>query len=365
MTFPATASREGPGALARGGAALLAVLALPPIEARSDSVADFYRGKQINLIVGYGPGGGYDVYAREFARHFGKYVPGNPSVVVQNMPGAGSLRATNYLFNVAPKDGTTIGTFSHDLVLVGLLGRNPNIQFDIRKFIWLGSASSSANDAYVLIARADAPVKTVQEARRPGGPPLVMSATAEGGGTADFALLLREALGFNVKLIAGYSDSNAMFLAVERKEIDARFASISTLQAARPEWLTPEAAMRVLVQFARVTRLPSLPDVPTAHELARDSKSLELIELAELPRALARPFVAPPGLPADRALALQAAFLAVLGDPQYLEEAARLKIDISPVTGKQALQSIDKIAGGLPEALDHMRNLLANNKAGD
>jgi tripartite-type tricarboxylate transporter receptor subunit TctC len=364
MPLLARAKGDNSGMLARGGAALLALLAMPLLAARGDPVADFYAGKQINLIVGYGPGGGYDVYARQLARHLGEYVPGNPSVVVQNMPGAGSLRATNYLFNVAPRDGTTIGTFSHDLVLVGLLGRNPNIKFDIRKFTWLGSASSSANDAYVLMARADAPVKNAEDARRPGGPPLVMSATAEGGGTSDFALLLRDALGFNVKLISGYPDSNAMFLAVERKEIDARFASMSTLQSMRPEWLKPEASMRVLVQFARITRLPSLPDVPTARELARDDRSRALIELAELPRALARPFIAPPGIPADRAKALQAAFLAVHGDPHYLEEAARLKIDISPVSGEQALQTIDRIAGSPPEALDYMRGLLANTDGG-
>jgi tripartite-type tricarboxylate transporter receptor subunit TctC len=350
--------------LARCVATLL-TMALALVEARGDSIADFYKGKQINLIVGYGPGGGYDVYARQLARHLGKYVPGNPTVVVQNMPGAGSLRASNYLFNVAPKDGTTIGTFSHDLVLVGLLGRNPNIQFDIRRFTWLGSASSSADDAYVLIARADAPVKTVEDARRPGSPPLVMSATAEGGGTSDFALLLRDALGFHVKLIAGYPDSNAMFLAVERKEIDARFASMSTLQSTRPEWLKPESGMRVLIQFARVTRLSTLPDVPTARELARDDKSRALIELAELPRALARPFVAPPDIPAERAKALQAAFVALHGDPQYLEEAAKLRIDISPVTGEQAVRTIDRIGGAPPEALDYMRNMLANNKTGD
>ena len=134
--------------------------------AHADEVADFYRGKQIDLIVGYGPSGGYDIYARLLARHFGRFIPGNPNVIVQNMPGAGSLRAVNYLYNAAPKDGTTIGMFSRNMPLIGLLGGNPNVQFEPRKLTWLGSSSSFVNDAYILIVRKDAPVKSIDEARR-------------------------------------------------------------------------------------------------------------------------------------------------------------------------------------------------------
>src|SRR5438445_9532953 len=145
-----------------------------------DAVADFYRGKQINLIVGYGPGGGYDTAARLLARHFGRFVPGNPNVIVQNMPGAGSLRAVNYLYNVAPKDGATIGTFARNLPLIGLLGGNSNVQFNPRRFTWLGSTSSFVQDAYILIVRKDAPVKSIDEARRADLPALVLGGTAEG-----------------------------------------------------------------------------------------------------------------------------------------------------------------------------------------
>ncbi len=134
--------------------------------AHADAVTEFYKGKQINLLVGYGPGGGYDIYARLLARHLGKFIPGNPSVVVQNMPGAGSLRAVNYLYNIAPKDGTAIGMFSRNMPLIGLLGGNANVQFNPRKLTWLGSSSSFVNDAYILIVRKDAPVKSIEEARR-------------------------------------------------------------------------------------------------------------------------------------------------------------------------------------------------------
>lgn len=161
---------------ARWRAAMVVTAALAATPAHADMVADFYKGKQINLIVGYGPGGGYDAYARLLARHFGRFVPGNPNVIVQNMPGAGSLRAANYLYSVAPKDGTAIGLVGSDMPLIGLIANNPNVQFDPRKFIWLGSSSSFAGDAYILLVRPDAAVKSIAEARASAGPPLDRSA---------------------------------------------------------------------------------------------------------------------------------------------------------------------------------------------
>jgi tripartite-type tricarboxylate transporter receptor subunit TctC len=326
--------------------------------------AEFYRGRQINLVVGSGSGGGYDTYARVLARHIGRYLPGNPNVVVQNMPGAGGLRAANYLFNVAARDGSVIGTFGHDLVLVGALGHNPNVQFEPRRFTWLGSSSSFADDAYLLIAHPDAPVATAEAARRKGAPPLLVGASAEGGSTSDTAILLRDALGLNLKLVPGYPDSGAMLLAIERREIDARFTAISVLQLTRPEWLTPERGMKVLLQFARATRHPMFPDVPTARELAPSDKMRTLIELAELPFLLDRPYVAPPGIPPERARALQQAFTAVQQDSQYREDAVRLKIDVSPVGHEAALAAIGRIEAVDQETLDYMRKLLTNKGGG-
>jgi tripartite-type tricarboxylate transporter receptor subunit TctC len=345
---------------------LLLTLVLPPMlaAARGQAAVDFYAGKQIDLIVGSGPGGGYDTYARLLARHLARYLPGRPTIVVQNMPGAGGLRAANYLYNVAPKDGTSIGTFGHDLVLVGLLGHNANIQFDSRKFTWLGSASSFANDAYLLIARPDAPVKSAEEARAPNGPPLLVGASAQGGGTSDIATLMRDTLGFNLKLIPGYPDSNAMFLAIDRNEIDARFTAISVLQLTRPQWLAPQSGMHVIVQFARAVRHPDFPDVPTARQLARSDRDRALIELAELPYLLDRPFVAPPGLPRERAQALQEAFRSVQSDPQYLDDAARLKLDLSPIGGDEVVRAIEAIGAASRDTLDYMKKLLTNTGGG-
>jgi tripartite-type tricarboxylate transporter receptor subunit TctC len=348
----------------RGIAAAAAVLVLAGAPARADAVADFYKGKIVSLVVGYGSGGGYDVYGRLVAAHLGKYIPGNPTVVVQNMPGAGSLRSVNYLYNTAPKDGTIIATFARDMPLLGLIGNNPNVRFDPRKLIWLGSSSSYANDAYLLMTRKDAAVKSIADARVPGGPPLVLGGTAEGATGNDISTVLRDALALNIRIIVGYPDSNALFLAADRKETDGRFVGLSAVASSHPEWLKPDSGIQVLLQFARVTRHPQFPDVPTARELASSDRARALIALAELPYRLSRPFAAPPGLPADRAKALQAAFLAVHQDPDYLDEAQRLKVDVSPIGGEEVLRAIDGIAGAPPDLLDYMKKLLSESKNG-
>jgi tripartite-type tricarboxylate transporter receptor subunit TctC len=332
--------------------------------ARADAVSDFYKGKTVNVVVGYGSGGGYDVYGRLVAMHIGKYIPGNPTVILQNMPGAGSLRSVNYLYNTAPKDGTVLAVFARDMPLLGLIGNNPNVRFDPRKLTWLGSSSSYANDAYLLFTRKDAAVKSIAEARAPGGPLLVLGGTAEGATGNDVSTVLRDALGLHIKIITGYPDSNALFLAADRKETDGRFVGLSAVASSHPQWLRPDSEMQVLLQFARVTRHPQFADVPTARELAGDARARALIELAELPYRLSRPFAAPPGLPPDRARALQAAFLAVHRDPQYLDEAERLKIDVSPIGGDAVLQAIEGIAGAPPDLLDHVKKLLSENKNG-
>jgi tripartite-type tricarboxylate transporter receptor subunit TctC len=345
-------------------AAAAAALMLAGAPALADAVADFYKGKVVSLVVGYGSGGGYDVYGRLVAAHLGKYIPGNPTVVVQNMPGAGSLRSVNYLYNTAPKDGTVIATFARDMPLLGLIGNNPNVRFDPRKLTWLGSSSSYANDAYLLMTRKDAAVKSIADARVAGGAPLVLGGTAEGATGNDISTVLRDALGLNIRIIVGYPDSNALFLAADRKETDGRFVGLSAVASSHPEWLRPDSGMQVLLQFARVTRHPQFQDVPTARELAASDRARALIALAELPYRLSRPFAAPPGLPGERAKALQAAFLAVHQDPDYLDEAQRLKVDVSPIGGEEVLQAIDGIAGAPPDLLDYMKKLLSENKNG-
>jgi len=349
--------------LSRCAAVLFASLALAPF-ARADAIADFYKGRTITLIVGYGPGGGYDLYARLMARHLGRHIPGNPTIVVQNMPGAGSLRATNYLYTVAPRDGATIGSFARDMPLLAILRTNAAAVFDPRRFTWLGSSSDFSNDAYLLVVRQDAPVKSIDDARRPGGPPIVLGGTAEGTTGSDVPLVLRDTLGINIKLVTGYPDNGAIFLAVDRGEVNGRTVDLSSMKSLRPEWLSPEGRMHALVQFARATRHPEFADVPTARELARDGDARALIQLAELSYKISRPFAAPPNVPAERAKALQLAFMAVHSDPQYRDEAAKLRLEISAIGSREALDVIDRIATASPSVLDHLRKLIAGNKGG-
>jgi tripartite-type tricarboxylate transporter receptor subunit TctC len=337
------------------GLALALTAALP---ARADDVAEFYKGKRVNLIVSYGPGGGYDVYARVLARHIGRHIPGNPSIVVQNMPGAGSLRGANYIYNVAPRDGTVFGTFARNMPMLGLVKTGQKVQFDPMKFTWLGSSSSLANDAYVLILRRDAKVKSIEDARRAGGPPIVLGSTAEGTSSDAMGVLLREWLGFNLKVIAGYTDSGVLFLAIERGEVDGRTVGLSSVRANKGEWLKPNGFARVMVVFGRGTRFSEFPDAPTARELAKNSEDRNLIEILEMPYALSRPYAAPPDVPPDRARALQNAFMATHRDPAYLADAEKVGIEVSPIDSEAILKLIEQIARTPPEQLKRIENLI-------
>lgn len=366
--------------------------ALLPATAAADQVAEFYKGNRVRIVVGYAPGGAVDTHARLLARHIGKHIPGHPAVIVQNMPGAGSLVAANYLYAVAPRDGTVLGTFSRDMPMLALLGGNGNVRFDPAKFTWLGSSSSYRDDALVLFVRKGAAVDTIEQARRAEGPALVVGTTGEraqgadvplalrepaglnlnllfGGAaeetaSADMPLVLREALGLRLRLISGFPDNNAIDIAIERKEVDGRMAALSAVRAGRPQWLDPDGPMRALVQHGRLSRHPSLADVPTARELAAGDAGRALIELAGIPFMMSRPFAAPPGLPAERAGALQRAFLAVHEDAGYLADAARLGIDVSPIGGERMLELVDGIAGAPVEPREKLRKLLAEGKGG-
>jgi tripartite-type tricarboxylate transporter receptor subunit TctC len=350
----------------RAVTAIAGALLSPLAVARAQSaVADFYRGKQITLIVGYGPGGGYDITARLVARHLGKYIPGNPDVVVQNMPGAGSMRAANYTYVNAPKDGTSFALIARDMPLLGLLGADPNVQFDVRKFGWIGSSSSYANDAYILVLGPKAPVTSIAEARRPDTPPLVLGGTGQGGTDADVPKILRDTIGIRIKQVLGYTSTPSIVLAVERGEVDGRMFDYSYVATSRPQWLKPDSGFHILVQFARRTRHPDLPNVPTARELALDAKARELIVFAETPLlTMARPYVAPPDIPADRLAALRTAFEAAHRDLQFLAEGQKLGVDISPVGAEAIDHALDDMAHASPEVFAYMKRLMAGANAG-
>jgi len=246
--------------------ALAATLATQ--DARSAGVEDFYRGKTVSLLIGYSVGGGYDAYGRLLARHFGKHLPGNPNVVPQNMSGAGSLKAANYLYSVAPKDGSVIGTFSRSQGIAPLLDK---AEFDSTKFTWLGSVTDEVS---LCVTRHDAPVKTFSEL-------LVTPATFGGEGAGSdpniFALLYRNVFGAKIKIVTGYPGTNEIQLATERGEVDGLCGlSWSTLKGRYPHWLKDKKA-NILVQ-AGIKKQPELPDVPSASELAKQADQRQILQ---------------------------------------------------------------------------------------
>jgi tripartite-type tricarboxylate transporter receptor subunit TctC len=326
-------------------------------QASAADVDEFFKGKTVNLVVGYGPGGGYDIYARVLARHLGAHIPGNPIVVVQNMPGAASMTAANYLFNVSPKDGTFLGTFDMNMPLIAFMGGNSNARFEPQKFTWLGSLSNSKDDAFVLWARKDAKVKTVADLRSKDGPALTVGVTAAGATDNDIGVFLRDVLGLKIRLVSGYPSSNAISLAVENGELDGQLIGYVSTKIVKPAWIAPDSTMHVLLQFARQTRLPELADVPMVRELATDKTTLQMIDTAEAPYKLARPVVAPPDVPSDRAQALQAAFRATSQDPEFLADAAKLQLEVSPVLADDAAKLIDNLAHTPPDVLQRLRDL--------
>jgi tripartite-type tricarboxylate transporter receptor subunit TctC len=328
----------------------------------AEAQEDFYKGKQVNLIVGYGTGGGYDVYARLVAKHMARFIPGNPTVVVQNMPGAGSLRAVNYIYNVAPKDGTAFAMFSSSMPVRSILGGNKSVQFDSLKMTWLGSSSSFAGDAYLLVVRANASGSTIDAARRPDGPLLVIGSSGPGSSSYDIPAVLRDTIGLRYKMVSGYPGSADLFLAMERNETEARMVNLTGLKAVKADWLKPGSPYKILVQFGRKTRISDLPDVPTARELALNPSARDLINLVEIPFELSRPFAAPPGVPADRARMLQTAFRDAHRDPQLIAEARNLDLDISPIGPDEVLDALKSVDKADPQHLEYLRKLYAGAK---
>jgi tripartite-type tricarboxylate transporter receptor subunit TctC len=301
----------------------------------ANAADDFYKGKQLYLIVGTDTGAGYDYYARLLSRHLPKHIPGNPRVIVQNMPGAGGLRAANHLYNIAAKDGTVIGTFQRNLPLMSIVEKdNQQVRYDATRFTWLGSPSRGAGDAYMLIVRSDSPVKRIEELRGPNAPQLIVGGTAPGTQGYDVAAMLAEIIGLNMRVIPGYASANEMSMALMRKEVDGRMIGLSALRSTQKEWLEKNL-VRILVQVGREDRHPDLADVPLARELVSDRGDQALIELMDAAQFMAWPFMAPPGVPAERAAILQQAFMETQQDPAYLADAERQSMELSPISGEE------------------------------
>jgi tripartite-type tricarboxylate transporter receptor subunit TctC len=306
--------------------ALLAALLLIGLPAlgRADAVEDFYRNRSISLIVGYSVGGGYDIYARTLARHMGKHIPGQPKIVPQNMEGAGSLRAANFLYGIAPKDGATIGIIGRGLAMEPLLG---DAKYDGTKFTWLGSIT---NETSVCATWHTSPVKSWNDLLSKN---VTLGGNAAGSDPDVFAMLLRNLFGAKVKLVTGYPGGNDINLAMERTEVEGRCGwSWSSIKSRQVAWLQ-EKKINLLVQFA-LQKVPELPDVPLIMDLATTDEQRQILRLILARQVMGRPFLAPPDIPDDRKLALRKAFDATMKDPQFLAEMGRADLEVTPVDGK-------------------------------
>lgn len=306
-------------------AAGLVLAALLSQSARAQSVEEFYKGKTINMLIGFSVGGGYDLYGRLLARHMSKHIPGNPTIVPQNMPGAGSLKAAAFLYTAAPKDGTAIGTFSRTTGINPLL--DPNVTFDGTKFAWLGSVT---DDVSTCVTWNTSPVKTWQDL-------LTKPVTLGGQGISSepdiFARLYKNVFNAPIKLVSGYPGTNEITLAMERGEVDGLCGlSWSTIKTRHAAWQR-DKKMNILVQSA-FKKEPELGDVPLVMDLTKDKEKLQILKLILAAQQMARPFAAPPGIPADRKAALIAAFDATMKDPEFLADAKKLNSDVNPVTAK-------------------------------
>ena len=298
----------------------VALAALPSAAAAQPS----FTGKTVTIIVGYKAGGGYDATARMLARHLPKHIPGKPTVIVQNMPGANSIISANHIYNVAKPDGLTIGTFNRNLPIAQLT-KVEGVKFDITKFQWVGSA---ANESTVLAIRTDLPYKTFDELRK-AKQTVVIGSTGPGANTHDFPLLLKELLGLNFKIVSGYSSSADIMLAVERKEVDGRAGSYTSL---RP--FIDRGLVRPIVR-ARSTE-PGIDKLPADEDAAPNARAKAIMALRSAPEQVARPYVLPPATPADIVKVMRDAFAKAVQDPELEAEGKKAKLDLEYLPGDQA-----------------------------
>jgi tripartite-type tricarboxylate transporter receptor subunit TctC len=301
------------------GLALVSVLALP---AHADPVEDFYKGRTLTLIAGYSSGGGFDLYARVMANHLGKHIPGHPRIIVQNMPGAGSLRAANHLYNVAPKDGSVI-SLTRAPVLEPLVG-STGAAFDATKFTWLGSGSS---DLTVCALFGNPKVNSMADAMLNE---FTLGGLGPGSDEDMYTKILRKLFGIKARLVSGYPGGAELILAVERGELDGRCGwAYSSIKISKPDWIATKK-IKILNVLA-TERSPELPDVPAVMEFATTEHQKQILRFVLNAQVLGRPFAAPPNIPADRAAALRKAFDEAMADPALLDEMKLKKLEVEHI----------------------------------
>jgi tripartite-type tricarboxylate transporter receptor subunit TctC len=313
--------------------------------------APSFAGKTVNVIIGFGVGGGYDLWGRLVARHLGKHLPGNPTVVPQNMPGAGSFNAANHIYFNAPKDGTAIALITGDAALGPITGA-AGARFDPTKLTWVGTPMTDTNIAYVY-NRPQMKVRTVKDVYDNEA---VVGTTGVGIGAYYYPKALNALLGMKFKIVSGFPSSSDVLLAMERGEVDGFFASIDSTIALRPTWIS-DKTITVLFQDGQAPS-PLIKDVPYIADQAKTADERAAIEFLYAGQGLSRPFIAPPGVPPDRAKMLQDAFMATMKDPDLIAEAKRQKLPVDPKSGEQLAALIKKIYATPKPIVDRVAELI-------
>jgi tripartite-type tricarboxylate transporter receptor subunit TctC len=310
--------------------AVLAFAAVAPASAQTP--AEFYKGRIVELYIGYSVGGAYDLYARTIARHLGKHIPGNPTIIPKNLEGAGSLRLANWLYNVGRKDGSVLGTIGRGTAFDPLLG-STGAQFQADKFTWIGSAN---NEVSVCVAWKGSGITTFEDVLVKE---LVIGGTGQAADTDQFPRILNGVLGTKFKIVSGYPGGNDVTLAMERGEVKGRCGwSWSSVLSTHKRWID-DKSITILAQLS-LAKHPDLPDVPLVMDFAKTEDQQQIFKLIFARQVMGRPYLAPPGVPKDRADALRKAFADTMKDPDFLAEAEKAALEITPVAGEEVEQLV-------------------------
>lgn len=326
----------------------LAAIAAAALIGSANAQDNPFAGKPLTMIIAFGPGGGYDLWGRTVGRHMGRFLPGQPNVVPQNMPGGGSFVALNHLYAVAPKDGTVMGIVARDAPMGPITGAS-GARFNSLEMTWIGTPTTETN---VCIASNRAKVRNVQDMATTE---LIVGDTGAGTGTYTYPKALSQILGLKFRLVSGFRSSSDVMLAIERGEVDGICQSFDSVVNDRPDWIEKGMA-RVLFHAGAAN--PALKGVPAIIDLAKTDEQRNLIRFLYAGQAIGRPFVAPPGLPPERVKMLRAAFDSAMADAQFREEATKLKLDVSPVGGAELEKTIRDIYATPPDVVKRVGELI-------
>jgi tripartite-type tricarboxylate transporter receptor subunit TctC len=330
-----------------GGAILSLLLLTTQVAAQPGG--DTFAGKSVAMIIGFGPGGGYDLWGRTVGRHIGRHLPGAPTVIPQNMPGAGSYAAASYIFNIAPKDGSVLGIIARDAALGPLSGAT-GARFDPTRLSWIGTPTKETN---VCVAYHTSQVKSVLDLY---DKQLIVGDTGPGTGTRSYPKALNELLGMKFKLVGGFPASSDVFLAMERGEVEGICESFDSVNQRKPEWI-PKKVVNALLQAGSESP-DMLKGVPNVLDLAKTDEQRKTLEYLYAGQDIGRPFVAPPGLPPERLKMLRDAFNATMKDPEFIADVKRNKFDLEPETGEHLASLIARIYATPKPIIERVSNLI-------